>query len=238
MSFQEKTERNTGIEEFLRFERDLAERAKSVKAQKGISLIKEAEKFSSTFAENLENFQRTINCEKKPKKERLTSLENKISTLKKHRDILDKVDQEVNRLDELIRDYLSSENINGLLIELGNRMTECNSEESEDLAINAFFKSKICVINVILNRQILKIKAEFREWEDSIQGNYGCSKRLPPYEAKQLKVPEDYGYNSNWDPHAYITSDNLWGVVFGCATTTGTAAATVMASKAGAATGK
>ena len=226
MSFQEKTERNTGIEEFLRFERDLAERAKSVKAQKGISLIKEAEKFSSTFAENLQNFQRTINCEKKPKKEkRLTSLENKISTLKKHRDILDKVDQEVKRLDELICGYLSSENINGLLKELGNRMTECNSEESEDLAINAFFKSEICVINGILQQQILKIKAEFREWEDSIQGNYGCSKPLPPYEAKQLKEPEDYGYNSNWDPHAYITSNNLWDVVFAA---TGTA----MASKA------
>ena len=219
----------------MRFERDLAERAKSVKAQKGISLIKEAEKFSSTFAENLQNFQRTINCEKKPKKEkRLTSLENKISTLKKHRDILDKVDQEVKRLDELIRDQLSSENINGLLIELGNRMTECNSEESEDLAINAFFKSKICVINVILQRQILKIKAEFREWEDSIQANYGCSKRLPPYEAKQLKEPEDYGYNSNWDPHAYITSNNLWEVVFACATATGA----VMASKAPVPAGK
>lgn len=68
MSFQEKTERNTGIEEFLRFERDLAERAKSVKAQKGISLIKEAEKFTSTFAENLEIFNAPLIVRKNPKK--------------------------------------------------------------------------------------------------------------------------------------------------------------------------
>ena len=224
----------------MRFERDLAERAKSAKAKKGIFLSKEAEKLSSTFAENLENFQRTINCEEKPKKEkRLTSLENKISTLKKDRDILEKVHQEVKHLDKLIRDYLSSEKIDGLLKELGNRMTECNSEESENLSINAFFKSEICEINEILKRQILKIKDEFQKCEDSIQDNYGCSKELPPHEAKQLKEPEDYGYNSNWDLHAYITSNNLWAVVFGCAAATGTAVATVGAAPtAGATAGK
>ena len=237
MSFQEKTERNIGIEEFLKFERHLAERAKSAKAKKGNSLSERAEIFSSTFTENLKDFQRTINCEEKPEKEkRLTSLENKISTLKKHRDIIEKVDQEVKHLDKLISDHLSSEKIDGLLKELGNRMTECNSEESENLAINAFFESKICEINEILKQQILKIKAEFQELEKSIQGNYGCSKRLPPHEAKQLKEPGDYGYNSNWDPHAYITSNNLWAVVFGCAT--GTAAATVAAPTAAAASGK
>ena len=212
----------------MKFERHLAERAKSAKAKKGNSLSERAEIFSSTLTENLKDFQRTINCEEKPEKEkRLTSLENKISTLKKHRDILEKVDQEVKHLDKLIRDYLSSEKIDGLLKELGNRMTECNSEESENLAINEFFESEICVINEILQRQILKIKDEFQKCVDSIQGNYGCSKQLPPHEAKQLEEPEDYGYNSNWDPHAYITSNNLWAVVFGCAAATGTAVATV-----------
>lgn len=235
----EETERNSGIEEFLRFERDLAERAKSVKAGKGIVLLKKAKKIASTFAKSLVEFKHTIDDKETTQRKRLERLKNEISTMEKDRDILDTAHQEMKCLDTMIRDHLSSEKIDQLIKELSNKMKNCNSEEEENKVIDEFFKKEIVETSQTLLKQIQKVEAKYKEWKAAaVQHNYGCLKNtLPSHEAKQLenpKEPKDYGYSRNEDPQTYITSDNLWAAVFGCAgATVGAIAAAPVSAVAG-----
>lgn len=127
----ETAERNTGREEFLRFERDLAERAKSVKAGKGVVLIKLAEDIASKFAKGSEKFTPIIDDRKRTTKDRLESLQKEISIMEEDLESLDTVRQEVRGLDGLICDNLSSEKIDRLKQELG----DCNSKETVKQAI-------------------------------------------------------------------------------------------------------
>ncbi|RMX44868.1 hypothetical protein pdam_00019996 [Pocillopora damicornis] len=191
----EKAERNTGREEFLRFERDLAERAKSVKAGKGVVLIKLAEAIASKFAEGSEKFIHIIDDRKRTTKDRLESLQKEISIMEEDLESLDTVRQEVRGLDELICDHLSSEEIDRLIQELG----DCNSQETVKQAVKALFDSQINVIEENLQEKTREVEAKFQNWKDALRYNYGCSEyKVPSYRAEQS---EDDGYAEqtyNW----------------------------------------
>lgn len=159
--------------------------------------------------------------------------------MEKDHDSLDTVRQEVKHLDKLIRDLLSDEKIDRLIKELGEKINDCDSEESENLVVSNFFATKNCVISANLQKQILKVNFEFQEWKKALGDDYGCSQGTPSsYKGKQLEKTEDYGYNSSKDPHAYVTSNNLWAVMLGFATATAVTAATVAGPAAGAGAGK
>ena len=159
--------------------------------------------------------------------------------MEKDRDILDTAHQEMKCLDTMIRDHLSSEKIDQLIKELSNKMKNCNSEEAENKVIDEFFKKEIVETSQTLLTQNQEVEAKYQEWKAAaVQHNYGCLKNtLPSHEAKQLenpKEPKDYGYSRNEDPQTYITSDNLWAAVFGCAgATVGAIAAAPVSAVAG-----
>lgn len=163
--------------------------------------------------------------------------------MEKDRDILDTAHQEMKCLDTMIRDHLSSEKIDQLIKELSNKMKNCNSEEAENKVIDEFFKKEIVETSQTLLTQNQEVEAKYQEWKAAaVQHNYGCLKNtLPSHEAKQLenpKEPKDYGYSRNEDPQTYITSDNLWAAVFGCAGATVGAIGAVAAAPVSAFAGK
>lgn len=85
--------------------------------------------------------------------------------MEKDHDSLDTVRQEVKHLDKLIRDLLSDEKIDRLIKELGEKINDCDSEESENLVVSNFFETRNCVISETLQQQILKVNFEFQEWK-------------------------------------------------------------------------
>ena len=70
-------------------------------------------------------------------------------------------------------------------------------------------------INTALQLQSEKVEKEYQERKDnlrSFQTNFP-QQFLPPYEA----TLKDFSYSSLTDPYAYVTRDNFWRFVLGCA---------------------
>ena len=218
----------------MRFETDLAQSAKSVKAQKDMNLIERAEDLTSEHKKDFEDIKSTLETREECIDSHLNKIEGEICTLNEKQCSLKAVDQEAKKLIDLIRPRLREGENNKLIQELSNNIKSCPTVESENEVIDAFEKM-IDGINTALQLQSEKVEKEYQERKDnlgSFQTNFP-QQFLPPYEAT-LKKAKDCSYSSLTDPYAYVTSDNFWRVAFGCAAGTAAAAAapTLVASAA------
>ena len=198
----------------MRFETDLAQSAKSVKAQKDMVLIKRAEDITSEHNENFEEIKSILERREEYIDNHLNKIEGEICTLNEKQCSLKAVDQEAKKLIDLIRPRLREGENNELIQELSNNFKSCPTVESENEVIDAFEKM-IDGINTALQLQSEKVEKEYQERKDnlrSFQTNFP-QQFLPPYEA----TLKDFSYSSLTDPYAYVTRDNFWRFVLGCA---------------------
>ena len=197
----------------MRFETDLAQSAKSVKAQKDMVLIK-AEDLTSEHNEDFEEIKNILERREEYIDNHLNKIEGEICTLNEKQCSLKAVDQEAKKLIDLIRPRLREGENNKLIQELSNNIKSCPTVESENEVIDAF-KKMIDGINTALQLQSEKVEKEYQERKDnlrSFQINFP-QQFLPPYEA----TLKDFSYSSLTDPYAYVTRDNFWRFVLGCA---------------------
>lgn len=209
----------------MRFETDLAQSAKSVKAQKDMVLIKRAEDLTSEHNEDFEKIKSILERREEHIDNHLNKIEGEICTLEEKQRCVKAMDQNVEKLIDLITPQLNEEGNNQLIEELGNKIESCPTVESENEAIDKFEK-KIDGINKALQLQSEKVEKEYQELKDNLKSfqKKFPQQFLPPYEATLKKV-KDCSYSSLTDPYAYVTSDNFWRVAFGCAAGTAAAAA-------------
>lgn len=191
----------------MRFETDLAQSAKSVKAQKDMVLIKRAEDLTSEHNEDFEEIKNILERREEYIDNHLNKIEGEICTLKEKQCCLKAVGKEAKNLIDLIRLQCNEEENNRLIEELGNIIESCTTVKSENEVIDAF-KEYIDRINTVLQLQSEKVEKEYQERKDNLKSfqTKFPQQFLPPYKAK-LK---DYSYSSRTDPYAYVTSDNFW----------------------------
>ena len=206
----------------MRFETDLAQSAKTVKAQKDMNLIERAEDLTSKHKKDFEDIKSILETREEYIDSHLNKIEGQICTLNEKQCSLKAVDQEAKKLIDLIRPRLREEKNNELIQELSNNFKSCPTVESENEVIDAFEKM-IDGINTALQLQSEKVEKEYQERKDNLKSfqTKFPQQFLPPYKAK-LK---DYSYSSRTDPYAYVTSDNFWRFAFSCAAGTAAAAA-------------
>ena len=89
-------------------------------------------------------------------KDRLTEINNIMSTLEKEHRSLDAVIHEVKKLNYLINRHLTEGEIDRLIEELRNDIKRCSTVQSENEAIDNFFSRKIGGINTALYEQTVK----------------------------------------------------------------------------------
>nr|XP_058969516.1 transmembrane GTPase fzo-like [Pocillopora verrucosa] len=197
---------NDARNDFLRFETDLAQSAKTVKAQKDMNLIERAEDLTSKHKKDFEYIKSTLETREEYIDSHLNKIEGEICTLNEKQCSLKAVDQEAKKLIDLIRPRLREGKNNELIQELSNNFKSCPTVESENEVIDAFEKM-IDGINTALQLQSEKVEKEYQERKDnlrSFQTNFP-QQFLPPYEA----TLKDFSYSSLTDPYAYVTRDNF-----------------------------
>lgn len=140
----------------MRFERDLAKGAESVKAQKGVALIEHAKALASEHENTFNSVQMIFEERRNSSKDRLTEINNIMSTLEKEHRSLDSVIHEVQKLNYLINRHLTEGEIDRLIEELRNDIERCSTVQSENEAIDNFFSRKIGGINTALYEQTVK----------------------------------------------------------------------------------
>lgn len=213
----------------MRFETDLAQSAKTVKAQKDMNLIERAEDLTSEHKKDFEYIKSTLETREEYIDSHLNKIEGEICTLNEKQCSLKAVDQEAKKLIDLIRPRLCEGENNELIQELSNKFKSCPTVESENEVIDAFEKM-IDGINTALQLQSEKVEKEYQERKDnlrSFQTNFP-QQFLPPYEA----TLKDFSYSSLTDPYAYVTRDNFWRFALGCVGGTAAAAAAAAAALA------
>ena len=204
---------------------DLAQSAKSVKANKGERLIKRAENLTSEHNEAFKRMKIILQERRKRTKDDLTKITSEISTLKVKQCSVDAVNQEAKKLIDLIRRYLDAGKIYQLITELESKIESCDTAESEDEAIAAFEK-KIDGINRALQLQTEKVENEYEDQKGSLESLLIQFPKhfLPAYEAVELRTAKDCDYRSIEDPYAYVTSNKVWKFMLGFAAATTAAA--------------
>ena len=120
----------------MRFEIDLAQRAESAKARKGVDMIGKVETAASKHEKTFKDVQSILENRRKFSEDRLTEINGKISTLDKEYRSLDAVNHEVQKLNDLINRFLTEEEIDRLKEELGNKIERCSSVDGEDKAVD------------------------------------------------------------------------------------------------------
>lgn len=145
----------------MRFERDLAKGAESVKAQKGVALIEHAK--ASKHENTFNSVQKIFEERRNSSKDRLTEINNIMSTLEKEHRSLDAVIHEVQKLNYLINFHLTEGEIDRLIEELRNDIQRCSTVQSENEAIDKFFNRKIGGINTALYKQTVKLEEEYEQ---------------------------------------------------------------------------
>lgn len=177
-------------------------------------LIKRAEDLTSEHNEDFEEIKSILERREEYIDNHLNKIEGEICTLNEKQCSLKAVDQEAKKLIDLIRPRLREGENNKLIQELSNNIKSCPTVESENEVIDAF-KKMIDGINTALQLQSEKVEKEYQERKDnlrSFQINFP-QQFLPPYEA----TLKDFSYSSLTDPYAYVTRDNFWRFVLGCA---------------------
>lgn len=219
----------------MRFERDLAKGAESVKAQKGVALIEHAKALASEHENTFNSVQSIFEERRNSSKDRLTEINNIMSTLEKEHRSLDAVIHEVQKLNYLINRHLTEGEIDRLIEELRNDIKRCNTVQSENEAIDKFFSRKIGGINTALYEQTVKLEKEYERRRGDLDLSLAMYLRelLPSYKARELRGAEDSSYDDRRDPYAYVTSNNVWAVLLGFAATTVSAAVVPAGAGAG-----
>lgn len=220
----------------MRFERDLVQSAKSVKARKGVVLIEHAEAAISEKEKTLKNVQSILMERRKSSEDRLTEINNTIFPLEKEHGSLDAVIQEAQKLNNLINRCVNEGEIDRLVEELDNNIRSCNTVESEDNAIDKFFKEKIGGINKDLKEQTLKIVEEFEKRKGDLRSLHAqyCNELMPSCEDGEPKTDKDSKYRWFKDPYGWVTNNKFWSIMLGFLVAIGAAAgfaATGCASK-------
>ena len=213
----------------------MAQSTKSVKARKGVVLIEHAEAAISEQEKTLKNVQSILMERRKSSEDRLTEINYTIIRLKKEHRSLDAVIHEAQKLNDLINRYLDEEKIDRLVEELDNNIRSCNTVESEDNAIDNFFKEKIGRINKDLKEQTLKIVEEFEERKGDLQSLHAqyCNESMPSCEDGEPKTDKDSEYRWFKDPYGWVTNNKLWSTVLGFLVAIGAATAFVATGCAG-----
>lgn len=215
---QETVTEREGTEDFLRFERELAESAKTVKAQKGVAFIEEAEQFASKFTRYLETFGGMIDKTKSHLfVHHQSPIQEKISTLTSERNSLHTLREEVQRLDVLINSYISDGKIDQLIKEICNTIEGCSSGPEEDEAFFAFLENVSLGIDQFLNDESERVNEKYRKWRDGVSSKH-LRKSLSSYATGRLPRTGNYGYNENFDPYSYVTNNTFWAAVAVCGT--------------------
>lgn len=213
----------------------MAQSAKSVKARKGVVLIEHAEAAISEQEKTLKNVQSILMERRKSSEDRLTEINYTIIHLKKEHRSLDAVIHEAQKLNDLINRYLDEEKIDRLVEELDNNIRGCNTVESEDIAIDNFFKEKIGRINKELKEQTLKIVEEFKKRMGDLRSVHAlyCNDSMPSCEDGEPKTGKDSKYRWFKDPYGWFTNSKFWSTVLGFLVAIGTATACVATGFAG-----
>ena len=216
----------------MRFERDLAKGAESVKAQKGVALIEHAKALASEHENTFNSVQSIFEERRNSSKDRLTEINNIMSTLEKEHRSLDAVIHEVQKLNYLINRHLTE---GRLIEELRNDIERSNTVQSENEAIDKFFSRKIGGINTALYEQTVKLEKEYERRRGDLDLSLAMYLRelLPSYKARELRGAEDSSYDDRRDPYAYVTSNNVWAVLLGFAAATVSAAVVPAGAGAG-----
>ena len=219
----------------MRFERDLAQSVKPVKARKGVVLIEHAEAAISEQEKTLKNVQSFLMERRKSSEDRLTEINDTIIRLEKEHRSLDAVIQEAQKLNNLINRCLNEREIDRLVEELDNNIRSCNTVESEDKAIEKFFKEKIGGINKDLKEQTLKIVEEFEKRKGDLQSLHAqyCNESMPSCEDGEPKTDKDSKYRWFKDPYGWFTNSKLWSTVLGFLVAIGAATAFVATGSVG-----
>ena len=213
----------------------MAQSAKSVKARKGVVPIEHAEAAISEQEKTLKNVQNTLMETRKSRKDRLNAIDNTINRFEQEQRSLDAVIHEAKKLNDLINRYLDEEKIDRLVEELDNNIRSCNIVESEDIAIDKFFKEKIGRINKELKEQTLKIVEEFEKRMNDFQSVHAlfCNESMPSCEDGEPKTGKDSKYRWFKDPYGWFTNSKFWSVVLGFLVAIGAATAWVASGFAG-----
>ena len=198
-------------------------------------LIEHAEAAISEQEKTLKNVQSILMETRKSREDRLTEINYTIIRLEKEHRSLDAVIHEAQKLNDLINRYLDEEKIDRLVEELDNNIRSCNTVESEDNAINNFFKEKIGRINKDLKEQTLKIVEEFEERKGDLQSLHAqyCNESMPSCEDGEPKTDKDSEYRWFKDPYGWVTNNKLWSTVLGFLVAIGAATAFVATGCAG-----
>lgn len=214
---QETVAEREGTEDFLRFERELAESAKTVKAQKGVAFIEEAEQFASKLTRYLETFGGMIDKTKSHLfVHHQSPIQEKISTLTSERNSLHTLREEVQGLNVLINSYISDGKIDQLIKEICNTIEGCSSGPEEDEAFCAFLENVSLGIDQFLNDESERVNEKYRKWRDGVSSKH-LRKSLSSYATGRLPRTGNYGCNENSDLYSYLTSNTFWAVLAGAA---------------------
>ena len=198
-------------------------------------LIEHAEAAISEQEKTLKNVQNTLMERRKSSKDRLTEIDYTINRLEQEERSLDAVIHEAKKLNDLINRYLDEEKIDRLVEELDNNIRSCNTVESEDIAIDKFFKEKIGRINKELKEQTLKIVEEFQKRMNDFQSVNAlyCNESMPSCEDGEPKTGKDSKYKWFKDPYGWFTNSKFWSAVLGFLVAIGTATACAATGFAG-----
>lgn len=206
---QEKAE-STGKEGFLKFEKRLVESAKELKRR----IIKEkANSVELEFEKVFERFKSIIDARGKEKKEE----RDEVASLKEELESFTKIRESVKSPEQIMDVYFTEVKIIQLVEKFEEIVKEKDKEEDVLEEFTDYLNAEIKAAEV---SETKKLNQEYKKWKNGLKSKAFHSidllESLPGYNLKKLesqqKLPKEL-YNEFFDPHTYITSKALWGIL-------------------------
>lgn len=206
---QEKAE-STGKEGFLKFEKRLVESAKELKRR----IIKEkANSVELEFEKVFERFKSIIDARGKEKKEE----RDEVASLKEELESFTKIRESVKSPEQIMDVYFTEVKIIQLVEKFEEIVKEKDKEEDVLEEFTDYLNAEIKAAEV---SETKKLNQEYKKWKNGLKSKAFHSidllESLPGYNLKKLesqqKLPKEL-YNEFSDPHTYITSKALWGIL-------------------------
>lgn len=208
-SFDEKAE-STGKEGFRKFEKRLVECAKELKRR----IIKEkANSVELEFEMVFERFKSIIDARGKEKKEE----RDEVASLKKELESFTKIRESVKSPAQIMEVFFTEVKI----IELVEKFEEIvKKKDKEEDVLKEFTDYLNAEIKAAEVSETKNLNQEYKKWKNGLKSKAFHSihlpESLPGYNLKKLesqqKLPKEL-YNEFSDPHTYITSKALWGIL-------------------------
>ena len=206
---QEKAE-STGKEGFRKFEKRLVECAKELKRR----IIKEkANSVELEFEMVFERFKSIIDARGKEKKEE----RDEVASLKKELESFTKIRESVKSPAQIMDVFFTEVKI----IELVEKFEEIvKKKDKEEDVLKEFTDYLNAEIKAAEVSETKNLNQEYKKWKNGLKSKAFHSihlpESLPGYNLKKLesqqKLPKEL-YNEFSDPHTYITSKALWGIL-------------------------